>query len=383
MNKQISQTAAVHYSLAVLDSAGRVVRQLPRKKNLILDQGLNQVAANKWADCFRYVAIGTATTATRRDSGAVTVDLAAGVLTASAGFFEAADVGRLLKFDTGEEMYITGYTSPTVAATADARTIAAAEFTVWYVNQTALTTETKRTGTFATGSGAHGTSFAGNTLTMKRTFLFSAESGTVTYREIGWSPINTAGANLFGRDLLAGSGVTLVATQQLQVIVELSVSLSPATSTPYTNVVTGWSQDGDACIEYAKSIAVVQTNGDPGGDQSLEPSTDNKRWSLSTSTAALVAMQDAEPPEVNLDPLITATAQAYVAGSFFRDYKGKATVSQHNRTGNRSIFFGGNGSQAWLLKTAFRTLLDAGETKLNTHTLELTFRISWGRTLVN
>ncbi len=225
--------ASVRYRLEILDAAGLLVHRVPWKRNLILDQGLDAVAVRGWVQNFDYAVAGTGTTATRRDSGAITVSRAGTTLTASAGFFEAADAGRLFKFDTGEEVRISSYTDGTYVETVTSGTIVSAEGTVWYVNQTALATETKRTGTLSTDSGDNGSSFLVDTWTHKRSFIFSAESGSVNYREVGWSATNTPGNNLFGRDLLAGGGVNLVSGQQLKVTVEMSVKIGPASSTPF------------------------------------------------------------------------------------------------------------------------------------------------------
>src|SRR5690606_11548336 len=161
----------------------------------------------RWAASFTSAVVGTGTDPVRRDSGAVTLSRAGTTVTASAGFFEAADVGRLLKMDTGEDMRVISFASSTSVEVDTSRPIAATPGTVWYVNQTALVSESKRSNTYSTDGGANGSTFLVDTWTHKRTFVFSAEAGPVVYREIGWSWTNTVGANLFGRDLLAGAGV--------------------------------------------------------------------------------------------------------------------------------------------------------------------------------
>jgi len=376
-----TQSAEVHYTVEVVDAAsGRVARRLPRKRNLILDQGLDGIAVRSWVASFTHAAIGTGTTATKRDSGAITVSRSGSTLTASAGFFEAADVGRLFKFDTGQEVRITAFTSATQVTTADSGAIAAAEGTVWYVNQTGLTTETKRSATYSTDSGANGSTFLSGTWTHKRTFIFSAETGTVTYREIGWSHTASAGANLFGRDLLAGVGVTLVSGQQLRVIMELSIAYSPATPAAYANVVTGWTQGGTCGIESlgAGAIATVGANGNPASaGEGMDPHTTGTVW-ISTLSTPVVATTESQlsdnPPILALSP----TLAAYASGSFFRDRQVVFSTTQGNSANIRSIGMGTN--QFW---RSFRVLLNAPETKTSSQTLTLVFRLSWGRVLNN
>lgn len=385
-NTNIQQGASVRYTLQILER-GKIVRTIPTKKNLILDQGLDGIASRAWVTAFEYAAVGTGTEPTRRDTGAVTVSRAGSTLTASAGFFIASDAGRLFKFDSGEEVRITAYTSATEVTTADSGAIAADAGTVWYVNQTALQTESKRTNTYGTDSGDNGTTFLTDTLTFKRSFIFSAEVGTVTYREIGWSHTGAAGANLFGRDLLAGSGVTLVAGQQLKAICELSVKLSPASSTAFVNPISGgFGDNGFYGCEFA-SLGRVSAGGGSDLDEqkiSLEPSTPlvGKAWTLTTNSGAIGAM-NGNGLATAVAVKILAAAGSYASGTFTKTYTGKAAISELNAANWRSICFGSRHGSTNQTYAAMRILMNTNQTKLSTHTLELTFRISWGRILTN
>ncbi len=378
-----TQAAEVHYTVEVLDADGRVARRLPRKRNLILDQGLNYIAEESWAAAFPRAAVGTGTTPTKRDSGAITFSRTGSTVTASAGFFEAADVGRLLKFDSGEEVRITAFTNATTVTTADSGTIAAAEGTIWYVNQTGLAAESKRTGTYSTDSGANGSTFLGGVWTHKRTFLFPAESGTVVYREIGWSSFSGAGNNLFGRDLLPGVGVTLVAGQQLRVTVELSVAYVPAASAPYASVVAGWSQPGACGIEFSDIETVSASGGVTPIGGGLDPHA-LKRCYLTTEAAAISPMADTQGTTISSGiGVVDCGSAGYVSGSFSRTYSATFSAIQANSTSIRSILFGRRGVNANELRRAFRVVLDAPETKTSSQSLTLTFRLSWGRVLNN
>ena len=380
---KVHAAASVRYQITVLGPDGRVAFALPPKRNLILDQGLDGIAARTWTASFTAAVVGTGTTPTKRDSGAITFSRAGSTVTASAGFFEAADVGRLLKFDTGEEVRITAFVDAQNVTTSTSGAIAAAEGTVWYVNQTGLATEVKRTSTFGTSAGECDSTFSAGTWTHKRTFIFSAEAGVVNYREIGWSHTTTPGNNLFGRDLLAGLGVTLAAGQQLKVSVELSVAYSPATSSAWTNVITGWSQDGAHGIT-ASHVSFVNTNGTSGGGggQELEPSSNQGRVILSSSSTAVAAMSSGVMTAV---PSVIAAkalgAAAYASGSFSRTFSATFGVTEGNSASIRSIFLGFN--TAGVEYGTYKVLLNANETKANTHNLSLTFTLTWGRVLNN
>ncbi|HYC70005.1 MAG TPA: hypothetical protein VEB66_02290 [Opitutaceae bacterium] len=377
----------VRYGIQVLNPDGSVAKRREMKRNLILDSGLDLVATNLIGNLTAYAAVGTGTTPVKRDSGAITFTRAGNVVTASAGFFEAGDVGRLLKFDSGAEMYVTGFTSSTQVTVGVSGALAASQGTVWYVNETGHATEVKRTNTYGSDSGDNDTTYAAGVFTFKRTYLFSAEAGVVVYNEIGWSPSAAAGNNLFGRDIISG-GVALAAGQQLRVVCELSLAPGPSVSTAYANVVTGWSQNGNCALESvaltSQLMTYVGTTGAivDGGAQTggLEPSR-TKRITLATGSDALSPMNTAQVGSVGgaLPDSATAAVQAYSSGNFYRDYVGSWSVSQGNSAGIRSIQWMSNGGT----QRIFRVLLNAGETKASTHTLSLTLRLSWSRTLVN
>jgi hypothetical protein len=125
---------------------GKVIESNWSKYHLITDAGLDKVASVAWLNCVSTPIIGegVSPTAVRRDSGGITFTQSGTTLTASAGFFSAADVGRLFKWgtgSTGNEIYITGYTSTSVVTVGTSATVGTPEIgTVWYVNTAALQT---------------------------------------------------------------------------------------------------------------------------------------------------------------------------------------------------------------------------------------------------
>ena len=366
----------VHYRLAVVDSlTGREVKRLPRKRNLLTDSGLEFLVTTGWAGCFSCAVVGTGTDPVKRASGAVTVTRAANVLTASANFFEAGDVGRLWKFDSGVETYITVFTDPQHVTVADAGAVGASPGTVWYVNRTGLQAEAKRSNLYGNTGGDNGKSLAVHTWTFKRTFIFSAEAGPVVYNEIGWSPTLAAGNNLFGQDIITG-GIALVAGQQLKVVVELSVTFSPAVSTAYVNVITNWAQNGNCIVENWGSISGVDPDGATSGGGILDPGF---LTTIGINDSADALVMDGSGKDMAINSSVAAGFLSYVAGSRVLVCSGTFSVLQGN--GNvRSLWLAGAGGTR---DCCFRVLLDANEIKDGDHTLNVQFSRSWGRILVN
>ena len=110
----LHSSASVTYETSILEHGFEIARRAP-KKNLLLDSGLDGWAVRTFWDSFSHCVLGDGTAPTKRDSGAITATIAGEVATASAGFFDPADVGRLLKLDSGQEVKIDGYTSATVS----------------------------------------------------------------------------------------------------------------------------------------------------------------------------------------------------------------------------------------------------------------------------
>ena len=240
------QMAHGRYKVQVVSPEGRVVTDKPWRRNLILNQGLNGIAVRSWQASFAYCAAGTGNTPTAYDSAAITATQSTTTVTTSANFFDslpANGVGMLIRWDGGELATITAYTSPTEVTVSNSTTVGSAEFTVYAVNQTALATEVSRSTSYLTGAGNCGTSIASNTLTMKRTYEFDPEVGSVNYAELGFSWDDDAlpdGNNLFSRVLIDGGAVTVGIGFQLRVIYELAITLTPVTPTARTVAITGW-----------------------------------------------------------------------------------------------------------------------------------------------
>ena len=375
--------ASVRYKTQIINPDGSVASERPFKNNLILDQGLNLHASYTWAQCFEYCAIGTGTNPVKWDSATTTASRSGTTVTSSANFFSAGDVGRLLKFDSGEETYITAYTDPVTVTVADSGTVASAEFTIYGVNQTALQTETKRTNTYNQDGGDNQSTYNSGTATWthKRTYLFAAETGSVTYREIGWSPVSSA--NLFGRDLIPGSGDSLVSGQQYKVIMQLTVAMSPTSPQAVSDVGNnGFNTAGNAMLESLRGgVSIVNSNGSSDGfnfgQYRMEPSASTSYLRISVVTATWTQQSSINTGEVNISVTSkTPSRSSYSNGNFYVDWTATFGVSE----GNGNIFglaIGGG------TDTNFTVKFTSTQTKDSSHTLTVVFRYSWQRNLTN
>ena len=387
----LSMGARVQYRTGVRNPDGSTRWLRKWHKNLILDSGLNSVGARTWAESFTYGAIGTGTNPVERDSGATTFTAAAGTVTASAGFFEAGDVGRLLRLDTGEQGYITAFGSTTSVTWNGVDVGVGQPGTVYYVNRTALQTEVKRTNTYRTSSGDNGTTWnaVNAEYTFARTYLFTAEVGAVTYREVGWS-WGSGATSLFGMDILAGGGDSLVAGQQYLIQVNVIVRYSPATSTSAPDVGSGgWNTEGDIILADIRNggdgggpypVSSVSSSGGSSGGGSLEPGSSSQ---VPVYRVAVTFSLPAGPTEAQVtspaaSSTVDLTRATYTTGNFYRDLSATFSVS----AGNGDWFglvIGRTTSGGAPYSVAAALKFDATQTKDNVHTVTVTFRFTWNR----
>lgn len=397
--KNLHQIAQGFVQCFVVDSAtGNVVKEYPRQKNLILNQGLDRVADDLWAELMYYCSAGTGTTPTSDDSGTTTATQSGTGVTLSGGSFTftdtATDAGKVIKWDTGEEAMISSVTNPTTVVVNNSASVLAGQFTVYRTNQTALTTQAKRTSTFLTGIPYCQTTLASNVYKLRRTYDFTAEVGTVNYTEVGVGWSNT-GDTIFSRILLVVP-VTVLATQQLRVTYELQLTLLPATTTAKTAIINGWpvapatGTAGNEAIQYIGLASVQSATGASSqydlGVQCNEPSVGGGSTTqifLSTVSTAPAALGSSVTRTTNAVQA-SVTRSAYVAGSYYCDKTATFAVGVANRADWRSMGLGAYSASSGYdsyERTGMVFVFDESQTKLNTHTLTLTWRYSWSRVL--
>ncbi|HLP00622.1 MAG TPA: hypothetical protein VK163_01255 [Opitutaceae bacterium] len=375
-----------------LDAAGNVLSERPvmRARNLLMDAGLDYVATNGWLSGFAYFGLATDPITLRRDSGVATVTRVGNTLTASASFFEAADVGRVVVL-TGDaqEMRITGYTPGGTQVTVGgaARDVAAAHATVLYCNQTALSGAgpLARFATVATNTNANGASWNGTTgvLSTWVTRLSTAAAANTTYKAIGWFNAPTGGTMMGAVNINGGAGDVLLTGEQYRVKVQLDRKIGPLTPVDLGAAITGWAATITAQIEGIgyEVWSTVGTLSQPANFHTqLEP---NATLGVQPFTQALALRAptygaNVEWPTGSIGTSKNLTNASYVSGSFYRDASITFAVGDNNAANWRTIGFGNAGSAG---KCAFRLLLSADMPKTTDDTLTLTIRRSWGRDL--
>ena len=317
------------------------------KDNLILDQGLDYAAQYYFADIFKYCAVGT------------------------------------------------GQVAPAVT-------------------NTALGAETARTNNYITNpTGECGTTTpTATSVELKRTFQFPAGTLDGTYYEVGMSPLPSAGANLFSRALFTTSGVptgvAVTAVQELRVVYTLTVSLSPSAITAgsldivgmagtpfsYTHAVQMNTTPNGSSDEYVYgTVAMVglHTNGNTNSTSAgysdhstLEP-LGIKTIGLHQSNTPLTVPGAVSSHLTPITPNSQGIApEVYIAGSFQRDYVFTASANNFNSPNIYGLFIGGPYFSAIPTPDSnyyhsYRLQFDSPITKVNTHELTFTIRISWGR----
>lgn len=245
---------------------GRCLKERPWQNNLLLDAGLNSMAQKLTGIAYcvpaaltTFAQVGSGTTPNSFASGAVTLTQATTAVTASAGFFTAGMVGGILKYLSGVQVRITGFTSSTLITVDTSLTIGTPTTgTVWMVQQTALVTKLFETNTYQTNAGDCQTTFTGaNQINLQRTYTIAPQGSPYTVNELGYSPIS--GALCAGRAVLSSSDVVGTSNYYVIVIV-LQLVYSPSTPTAVLNVGTNINTAGNAMFE-AFSIGRISSTG--------------------------------------------------------------------------------------------------------------------------
>lgn len=242
---------------------GKVIAETPWASNLILENGMNKLATTSVVGLFRYCAIGTGTTPTFDSSGSITATTSGTTATSSATFFSSADVGKLLRFSTGQKAIITAYIDASNVTLASALGVSTpTTFTNYRIAQTGLDTEVRRSNTYL--AGGCGSSLSSATVTHTCTFDFPIETADTYYNEVGFSSIATAGANLNMRAIFAGAPVTVLNQQQIRVIYNVLETVSPVTARSKEFSISGWpSLQHPVTVDPSSGLVTLVAHGFP------------------------------------------------------------------------------------------------------------------------
>lgn len=392
MSQKQQQQAQGHVQCSVVDPAtGSVVKEYPRQKNLILNQGLDAVATDYWASLFVYAAAGTGTTPTVVDSGTLTAAQFGTNVTLSGSVFTdtATDAGKVIKWDTNETAMVVTVLDPTAVTVNNSGTVAADEFRVFNTNQMGLAAELKRTNNYLTGSPYTDSELIGNNLVMRRTYDFTEESVTVDYSEIalGW---DTGPTDNFARILLAAP-VTVLPDQQLRVVYELTVEILPAANSAETAAIGGWpvapavTTNGTQATQFI-GLAYVDTNGNaqPNYDAGFTANEPSQLSSVGIFVSADGTAPNAFGSSVNRVAIAAVAATGtYTAGNYYVDKTALFDTSTGNGTDIFSMGYGYHNPNLFSAgsNTTLVFVFDEAQTKENTRSLGLTWRFSWTRSL--
>ena len=380
----------------VVDSATQqVVKLYPRQKNLILNQGMDRVASDYWPNLMTHCAAGNGTMPTSDVSGLTTATQAGNTVTLSGGTFvftdTLTDAGNVIKWATGEEAQIVTVTDPATVVVNSSASVPAGDFIVYRTNQTELASEVKRSGSYLTGSPYCGTTLASNILKHRRTFDFTTEAGPVSYTEIGLCWDSSTPAAVFSRILLAVP-VPVTAGQQLRVTYELQLALLPSAPVPKTAAIGGWpvapalTVDGVEAVQYLGLASVttggITAGGFDNGYTASEPAQTSDIGVFVSTTATAPASFGSSVSRVGTGNAV-ATRAAYGAGNWYVDKTGTLPVDAGNSLVLRSMGYGYHAPSSFFAQssTTMVFVFNEDQTKLNTHTLALTWRFSWSRVL--
>ena len=350
--------------------------------NLLLNSGLNYICSNgtEPSDWAYKSALGTGTTPTVYDSEAITASASGTACTASSSFFTEGMVGMLIRWDSGEEAYISSRTSDTVVVL-DRSVTASGAFAVWAVNQTGLASHV-RTSDYENPSVV---SRSGGVSTFRVMWDHALETVNRVYTE-GGILVKDNPITYFSRFLIAGGSVTVLIGQQARVTYEYDLSVT-TTAVPGTWAVDGWPvagvDDTDGQYKVLTQDAVDGMIANMGRPTLIPGYISSLSLQLCTATTLPAYTDDTTKPAiVGLIGGAQLVNEAYVANTFYRDatayFNGTNGTSTNIRTVSLYSYRDYIGSwQCW----AF--LFDHAQTKADGYGLTLRFRRSLSRVLVN
>jgi hypothetical protein len=217
---------------------------------------------------------------------------------------------------------------------------------------------------------------------IRRTYVFPAEIGPVTYREVGlsWG----VSAPLFSRILLT-TGVEILTGQLLRVVYDLTIAQSPIVPLAKTAPIAGWpvapSTDTDGQeVGEAWGFDTVDTDGIVvASTQCFEPSS--AIYIFLTNCATALAAFPAEPTPyagTTANGAVEATLNTYESLDFYRIKSGTFETTNSVGADLRSMGMG-SGPSDYL--AGFRFLFGQAQSKTVLAIIQLNFRVAVGRVL--
>lgn len=378
---------------------GKVVYETPWFNNLILSKGMDALASGLVCDLFTYCAVGVAgpsgVTPVADLSSGVTATTSGTACTASSSAFgpsgtgwHSGDIGKLIVFSNHAHAIITAVgASGTTCTLSKVLNIASGlTFTDYYVQLTALDSEVQRTNTYITGIGNCGTTFnlTSGIYTHTRTFQFPVDSGHL-YTDVGFSGTSGVlgpsgiGGTLNVRGLLGGAGVSVGAGQQLQILYNLFLTVTPVQPRSKSANIAGWV--GTSGVEQlaGDQFSVVnqmgQTSLPTSGVIIGEPSS-QKSMGISTDNTPIPTYNSAPPlaPSVVAGGVIALAASSYTPGSNLLTWTGTYGTGAGITSSLYKLFTTDAVSQ---LESGLIFFFNSPQTKASLFTLTITWQYAW------
>jgi hypothetical protein len=246
-------------------------------------------------------------------------------------------------------------------------------------SDTSLSNEVKRTSNLSSSSYF----IEGNTVNIRRAFDFPIETETVTYGEIGWSPYESAGANLFSKTQMVaadGSVGSLIANKLQYVRVNYTLQITPllVTASSFNPSINGWSAAGLASNQLIGLVGLAGT-----GENTFIDSAQDMAEPFKNSIDIFISTGRAIPSGygTGANYLIGAYPQralisSYVSGSYQKNFT--ATIGRNSGASDIStIGCGLTGSSA--VNPIFAHLMNSPQSKQSDYELNIYFNQSWGR----
>ncbi len=241
------------------------------------------------------------------------------------------------------------------------------------LTDTGLTDERYRTGNLDTSLQTYAsTSLAGNAYAILRVFKFSDVSPFTAYGQIGWSPIATAGSNLFSKAQIVNETgspqpVTVPAGKYLRVYYTLTVTLSPTASTAGNSNIVGLNVAGTYSMQFVGLRSITSSGSlsyyDAGNDCN-EPSAASTFF-IGRSSLALTSFGAAADRSGSTN--YTTTASSTYVGNGLTRKRGSFAKTAANDTALRSFGNGLTGSST--VNSGFVFVFNAVQTKDSDHIL--------------
>lgn len=425
------------YKVAVVDTntGQEVWRQPDWKKNLILNNGMDAVAATPFNTCMR---IGIAGLGDRMNfitssasqgsiiNGFLYLDVQpGGIQDFSSSIYEGYTgslyTGDVVRFLDGTEVMITssavtnnsGVVSDLSASIINTASVVSTQsFTIWKTSQTGLQYEVRRAGTgIATSSYLdlyNGTNFnaPSGTFMHYRTYDFGSESISRSYTEVGVGFSAAAQSRTVFSRIRLPAPVTLSFDQRLRMVYGLFVQYAPTASIYVPNAtITGWPVAPSTNTNTTQSIQVfnnytlgstVGTNGDDTttavGAVSLEPWSSGANsiiWASANSQSLYDITGSLGPIDrIQSASSVNSIIAPYVCGSFTQYKYGTLGLNDSN---SDRLYFIGVGTRIsfplfynpWYETPGYAVRFDHPQTKTDTQTLTLNFKWTWARVLAN